>query len=82
MHGNDSLRAVRVVRQWIDNIIGGEDGPQAIWAAYEDFNAAMFDEMLEKGFDAIDIEDVQTAKLIKLMETFVDNRKSTKAGGR
>lgn len=82
VHGNDSLRAVRVVRQWIDNIIGGEDGPQAIWAAYEDFNAAMFDEMLEKGFDAIDIEDVQTAKLIKLMETFVDNRKSTKAGGR
>ena len=81
-HGNDSLQAVRVVRQWIDNVIGGEDGPQVIWAAYEDFNAAMFDEMLDKGFDAHDIENIQTAKLIKLMEKFVALRKSLKAGSK
>jgi hypothetical protein len=81
-HGNDSLQAVRVVRQWIDNVIGGEDGPQVIWAAYEDFNAAMFDEMLDKGFDTHDIENVQTAKLIKLMEKFVTERKLLKASGK
>lgn len=60
-HGNDALQAVRVVRQWIDNVIGGEDGPQTIWAAYEDFNAAMFDEMRDKGFDVDDIKNIQTA---------------------
>jgi hypothetical protein len=78
-HANDSLQALRVVRTWIDNVIGGEDGPQAIWAAYEDFNAAMFDEMSDKGFDADDIENIQTAKLIKLMEDFVAARKLLKA---
>lgn len=78
VHGDDALQAVRVVRQWIDNVIGGEDGSQAIWAAYEDFNASMFDEMSEKGFDAHEIENVQTAKLISLMERFIAERKARK----
>lgn len=81
VHGDDALQAVRVVRQWIENVIGGEDGSQAIWAAYEDFNAAMFDEMSDKGFDAHEIENVQTAKLIKLMERFIAGRKSRKSNG-
>lgn len=82
VHGNDSLQAVRVVRQWIDNVIGGEDGPQVIWAAYEDFNAAMVDQMLDKGFGIHDIENVQTAKLIKLMEDFVAKRKLLRTGSK
>lgn len=81
VHGDDSLQAVRVVRQWIDNVIGGEDGSQAIWAAFEDFNASMFDEMSDKGFDAHEIENVQTAKLINLMEQFIAERKLRKANG-
>jgi hypothetical protein len=81
VHGDDALQAVRVVRQWIENVIGGEDGSQAIWAAYEDFNASMFDEMSDRGFDTHEIENVQTAKLIKLMEKFIAERKLRKANG-
>lgn len=81
-HGNDSLQAVRIVRQWIDNAIGGDDGPQMIWAAYQDFNARMFDEMTDKGFGPDDIENVETARLIRLMERFVTERKLAKASSK
>ncbi|MBC3917476.1 hypothetical protein H8L32_08330 [Undibacterium sp. CY18W] len=80
VHNNDALQTVRVIRRWIENMIGGEDGSQAIWAAYEDFNASMFDEMTNRGFDSDEIENVQTAKLINLMGAFITNRKLQKLG--
>jgi hypothetical protein len=79
VHNNDAQHTVRIVRQWIGNQIGSEDGSQKIWAAYEDFNGEMYDNMVDSGFDAHEIENIQTADLIKRMEAWILNHKLRKS---
>ncbi|MDB5754861.1 MAG: hypothetical protein JWR56_1289 [Massilia sp.] len=79
VHNDDAQQTVRIVRQWIENQIGGEDGSQKIWTAYEDFNASIYDKMVESGFDEHEIENVHTAKLIKQMEDWIRVHKLKKA---
>jgi hypothetical protein len=79
VHNDDAQETVRVVRQWIANVIGGEDGSKAIWSAFEDFNATMYDDMEARGFDSHEIENVQTADLIRRMEDWIGKHKLRKA---
>lgn len=80
VHHNDAQEAVRIVRQWIENqTTSNEGGSHKIWTAFQDFNAYIYDEMVDNGFDAHEIENVHTSKVIQQMEAWIKIYRTKKA---
>jgi hypothetical protein len=74
-HGNDPYRVVAEVRNWLENVRGGQlPGPTQVWTAFNDFMAWNYDNLARRGFSRRDIEALPVPELIDCMQAWVAER--------
>jgi hypothetical protein len=67
-HNNDPRDVVVGVRNWLSNEAGiDSDGPEMIWASFNDFLAANSGELQQNGFLKKDIEKLPVGELLRRM---------------
>lgn len=71
-HRNEPYKVVGAVRNWLRNVaVENATGAAKIWAAFNDFMARNYDDLVEEGFSPADIEALPVFELIDRMETWV-----------
>ena len=75
-HDDDLQKIIIVVRNWfVTTDLGRADSGNTIWLKYNDFQAFLYDELVEKdGHESVDI--VQASEIIVIMEQWLNNENS------
>lgn len=71
-HGEEPYKVIGVVRNWLKNVcLSRAAAPTLIRIAFTDFMAHNFDELLQLGFSAQDVEAMPVAELMERMDAWV-----------
>jgi hypothetical protein len=72
VHKNEPEQVVTEIRNWFaEQCCPSAAGPSKVWGAFNDFMAANYDELKDRGFSDKDIEDLPMPELIAGMERWV-----------
>lgn len=72
-HKNDPYKVVTAVRNWLRNVaVSNAAGAAKIWSAFNDFMAKNYDDLVEEGFSAADIEALPVFELMERMTAWTE----------
>ncbi|MBK5961562.1 hypothetical protein CCR97_25635 [Rhodoplanes elegans] len=72
VHGNDPLRALTEVRNWLSAQRGTRTrGPAAVWSRFNDFMAAMYVDLTERGYSKDDVARLPVPELVSKMKSWI-----------
>lgn len=72
VHRNEPEQVVTEVRNWLaEQCRPNAAGPSKVWGAFNDFMAANYDALRERGFSTKDIENLPMPELITCMEDWI-----------
>ncbi|SEM04017.1 hypothetical protein SAMN05518845_11541 [Variovorax sp. YR750] len=68
VHKNEPYKVVTAVRNWLRNVaVANAAGATKIWGAFNDFMAKNYDDLIDEGFSAADIEALPVFELMERM---------------
>lgn len=72
-HKNEPYNVVAAVRNWLRNVaVTNAVGAAKIWSAFNDFMARNYDDLIEEGFSAADIEVLPVFELMERMTSWTE----------
>lgn len=72
-HGNEAIRLVKAVRDWfICEVFGKGPSHKKIWYAYNDFMAALADDLATEGYEPEDLEEAPISEIMSYMKEWLD----------